>query len=171
MLLGREADPSLRYTSMLLGREADPSLRYTSMLLGREADPSLRYTSMLLGREADPSLRYTSRLLGREAANTQQQLTTTPAASTVSPGQVTSLARYNDGDWHTVTWRRLHTFLLLSFDDATLYLRASLNPYDPRFNLTLHLYLGARPFRPGRLGMTRCVTVVSTSAFLACHQC
>ena len=50
MLLGRSADPSLRYASILLGRSADPSLRYISILLGRSADPSLRYTSILLGR-------------------------------------------------------------------------------------------------------------------------
>ena len=69
-------------------------------------------------------------------------------------GQITSQSRFNDGAWHTVSWRRIHSYLLVSFDDATVYLRANMNPFDPRFNQTLLLYLGARPFKPGETEAT-----------------
>ena len=72
------------------------------------------------------------------------------------PGQITSQSRFNDGEWHTVSWRRIHSYLLVSFDDAALYLRANMNPFDPRFNQTLHLYLGARPFKPGERQLLMC---------------
>nr|KAG5712444.1 hypothetical protein BaRGS_011418 [Batillaria attramentaria] len=63
--------------------------------------------------------------------------------------QISSLVRLSDGAWHSVTWRRIHSYLLLTFDGVALYLRANMNPFDPRLNQTVQVYLGARPFKPG----------------------
>ncbi|KAK7505069.1 hypothetical protein BaRGS_00003639, partial [Batillaria attramentaria] len=69
--------------------------------------------------------------------------------SSFSQSQISSLVRLSDGAWHSVTWRRIHSYLLLTFDGVALYLRANMNPFDPRLNQTVQVYLGARPFKPG----------------------
>ena len=55
-----------------------------------------------------------------------------------------------DGEWHTVNWRTQGTQLVLDVNGTTTSSEAGFSVHGPDMNSTAVVYLGARPYIPGK---------------------